>query len=406
MAIITCPECGREISDTSRECPFCGFSIYKQKMKKYVMIFGLIGCIIVISVFTGYKLIERNQQIDKYNTAISLQREKQYDQAEKLFLELGDFKDSKEQIKRISQKYDTAISLKNEKKYNDAEKLFLELENYKDSQDNIKQLNKEYVEQIAEISGTVYGLGISSWMASAVYSDASVKYNKIEASLFVNNFMSNSEVLETLSLIKDELMQMEKDFAVLQNAPSKYVSAYVHIQQMFDDAKKLYNIIENPMMYYSSYSIKMNTLYTSLNDTEKLLTDYMKMCDYYDDFDSIFQKSLADIIDGVNSALVISNDAKIYSSSNSQYLFDSDTKYITTEYLQTKTKDEISLILNEIYARHGYIFIMDKYKQYFSNQSWYSPKYTSEQDAEKYFNDIEKENKKRIVDYELAKGWR
>jgi predicted nucleic acid-binding Zn ribbon protein len=89
-----------------------------------------------------------------------------------------------------------------------------------------------------------------------------------------------------------------------------------------------------------------------------------------------------------------------------QFLFDSDREYITTEYLDTKTQDEVRLILNEIYARHGYIFTVDKYRQYFSQKSWYTPKYTSAEEVESYFNDIECSNKITIVNYELAKGWR
>lgn len=90
----------------------------------------------------------------------------------------------------------------------------------------------------------------------------------------------------------------------------------------------------------------------------------------------------------------------------SMYLFDSDKQYITKEFLDSKTKDEIRLMLNEMYARHGYIFNLNEYKTYFNKQSWYTSKYTSEFEAESHFNEIEKENKKIIVNYEKAKGWR
>lgn len=90
----------------------------------------------------------------------------------------------------------------------------------------------------------------------------------------------------------------------------------------------------------------------------------------------------------------------------SQYLFDSDKEYITYEYLNTKTQDEIRLILNEIYARHGYIFKSEVYKQYFLNQSWYVPRYSSDVEAEQYFNGIERQNKIIIANYEASRGWR
>lgn len=91
---------------------------------------------------------------------------------------------------------------------------------------------------------------------------------------------------------------------------------------------------------------------------------------------------------------------------NAEYLFNSDTEYITDEYLNTKTQEETRLILNEIYARHGYIFTTDKYKNYFSGKSWYIPIYSSDVEAEKQFNDIERQNKITITNFEKSKGWR
>lgn len=90
----------------------------------------------------------------------------------------------------------------------------------------------------------------------------------------------------------------------------------------------------------------------------------------------------------------------------SQYLFNSDREYITAEYLNTKTRQEIRLILNEMYARHGYIFNNESYQQYFSAQSWYVPRYTSDAEAEAQFNSVEIANKNTIINYEISRGWR
>lgn len=88
------------------------------------------------------------------------------------------------------------------------------------------------------------------------------------------------------------------------------------------------------------------------------------------------------------------------------YLFNSDKEYITEAYLNTQSQKQVRLILNEMYARHGYIFTLDEYIQYFSAKAWYMPKYTSAEEAESYFNDIEKANKTVIVNYEISKNWR
>lgn len=85
------------------------------------------------------------------------------------------------------------------------------------------------------------------------------------------------------------------------------------------------------------------------------------------------------------------------------YLFPSDTEYITRWDLNGKTQEEVAFIRNEIYARHGYIFKNEVYQEYFGSKSWYRPNpYFSESD----FNSIEKANKEFLVEYEESRGWR
>lgn len=43
------------------------------------------------------------------------------------------------------------------------------------------------------------------------------------------------------------------------------------------------------------------------------------------------------------------------------------------DYLYQFTKDELGIIRNTFYARRGYIFTDQKYKEYFSQKSWYKP---------------------------------
>lgn len=82
------------------------------------------------------------------------------------------------------------------------------------------------------------------------------------------------------------------------------------------------------------------------------------------------------------------------------YLFPSDTEVLTTEFLDSCSKDEIDLIRNEIYARHGYIFKKDKYYNYFIQKAWYNPTESSMKKVEKKFNSIEHKNIAILVDYQ------
>lgn len=92
-----------------------------------------------------------------------------------------------------------------------------------------------------------------------------------------------------------------------------------------------------------------------------------------------------------------------YKYSSAPYLFPSDRRYITYSDLIGKTKEEVALIRNEIYARHGYIFNKEPYKSYFESQSWYVPNPYFD---DFMFNGIEKANKEFLIQYEEDRGWR
>lgn len=88
------------------------------------------------------------------------------------------------------------------------------------------------------------------------------------------------------------------------------------------------------------------------------------------------------------------------------YYYPSNSRYITVSELDSMTPSEIRLILNEMYARHGYIFSSQDYQNYFSAKSWYIGTTTSQDEVLKYFNAYEMANRQTIVDYELAHGLR
>lgn len=90
-------------------------------------------------------------------------------------------------------------------------------------------------------------------------------------------------------------------------------------------------------------------------------------------------------------------------SEEEKYLFPSNKEYISEADLYGKTKDEIALIRNEIYARHGYVFNTEPFKSYFESKDWYVP---NENFDDSVFSEIEKTNKDFLVEYEESRGWR
>ena len=52
MALIKCPECGKEISDAAESCPNCGYPIKGQQLKTVLFIVvGIILVVIVLSIW-------------------------------------------------------------------------------------------------------------------------------------------------------------------------------------------------------------------------------------------------------------------------------------------------------------------------------------------------------------------
>lgn len=68
--------------------------------------------------------------------------------------------------------------------------------------------------------------------------------------------------------------------------------------------------------------------------------------------------------------------------------------------LQGKTKKELELMRNEIYARHGYRFKRDDLFNHFSQFSWYNPQTSDMSTAYSLMNRIEKYNIEFIKRYE------
>ena len=81
------------------------------------------------------------------------------------------------------------------------------------------------------------------------------------------------------------------------------------------------------------------------------------------------------------------------------------SRYIDESELYNYDAGQLRLIRNEIFALHGRIFKSQDLADYFSQKSWYVPKYDPDEfDAHMfdYLNDYEAANLKVILNYEAA----
>lgn len=83
-------------------------------------------------------------------------------------------------------------------------------------------------------------------------------------------------------------------------------------------------------------------------------------------------------------------------------LYDSDIRFLSESELKDYTKEELKYIRNEVFARYGYIFGDNEYKEYFESKTWYHPD-PDFNDDEENLNEYEKANVKLILELEKGK---
>jgi hypothetical protein len=64
-------------------------------------------------------------------------------------------------------------------------------------------------------------------------------------------------------------------------------------------------------------------------------------------------------------------------------------EYVSGEDIYMLTDEQIDLLRNYIYAKHGYIFKTEYYRRYFSQFKWYRPRYKN---VDNMLNKIEQKN--------------
>jgi uncharacterized phage infection (PIP) family protein YhgE len=72
-------------------------------------------------------------------------------------------------------------------------------------------------------------------------------------------------------------------------------------------------------------------------------------------------------------------------------------RYLNYDDIYGKTKWQLRVMRNEIFARHGYIFQSSDLRKYFSRQTWYDAQYN---DVTNVLSEIEKYNVNYIKGYE------
>lgn len=140
------------------------------------------------------------------------------------------------------------------------------------------------------------------------------------------------------------------------------------------------DIAENDLAVHSSY----NSSWTE----EDILKAIKERSQYYRA--SAYYSEITDYWENVREVRDISNVI--------EPLFETDRKYYTKEDLENEPMLVIHLAKNEIYARHGYIFVNKDLYNYFMGCIWYSPTCDSADFDDRIFNEYERANLAILAD--------
>lgn len=183
MALIKCPECGQEISDSLKRCHHCGMKIKKVKEKKKLSkkkkIIILVASIVAVAALAVGGVFLVNKVIkpaNDYKSANKLLEDGKYEDAVAAFEALGDYRDSENKIKET--KYRHANYMVEKEQFDDALALYELLDGYSESNSKIKETY--YKKAISEYNNGSYLDAKKDFQASGNYGDTATYLLKIE----------------------------------------------------------------------------------------------------------------------------------------------------------------------------------------------------------------------------------
>lgn len=148
----------------------------ERKNKRLTVAFVLV---VLIACVVGWFVVTRVIPNNKYQRAVTLRENGQYDDAIAAFAELGDYSDAAAQITET--KYQQAVSLREAGEYESAIAVFASLNDYRDAETQIEEMKQEKYQQAVTLrENGQYEEAIAAFEKLGDYSDAEVKIKEIK----------------------------------------------------------------------------------------------------------------------------------------------------------------------------------------------------------------------------------
>ena len=115
-------------------------------------------------------------------------------------------------------------------------------------------------------------------------------------------------------------------------------------------------------------------------------------------FEDLSGVDLFDLSPEIQETATKEKETEAAEDTRSEYIFaDADTRYLTKEEVDKLSLQAVCYAKNEIYARHGRMFLDREIYKYFLTRMWYEPTYAPEEFDESCLNEYEKANIELLV---------
>ena len=229
-----------------------------KRNKKIAMIAAPIA---VVAMIAGVLISNSLQKNSAYQDAVALMESGEYDAAVAAFEELGDYKDSAEQMNNV--RYTQALALVDEGNYDSAISIFTELGDYKDSAEQIEQIKETQTEDayqsaLALFAEEKYQEAKDAFLALGSYKDSAeqvelVSKNAIPYNEAMKIFLSEEGVLPSeLSTVLSILKQVSPDWKDTGMLVEK-IPQFIEMVQQVDGVYKKTGREDNTITHGVSY---------------------------------------------------------------------------------------------------------------------------------------------------------
>lgn len=99
-------------------------------------------------------------------------------------------------------------------------------------------------------------------------------------------------------------------------------------------------------------------------------------------------------------------DQQVNTQTGEYFFPESNSRYLSDEEISVYSAEQLELAKNEIYARHGRIFVTQRISDYFNSTSWYQgtidpETFDAQQDS--IFNEYEMANIQKLDEWQRMK---